>query len=117
LIVDDLVDAAEALARLLRHDQHEVRTCYTGETAVTIASQFHPDLVLLDIGLPDRDGCAVAEQMRQDPACRSATIVAISGFSESHLSGRLAQSGIDRHLVKPVKIDQLQGLLVEFFPR
>jgi CheY-like chemotaxis protein len=117
LIVDDVVDAAEALARLLRHDQHEVRTCYSGDSAVQIASEFHPELVLLDIGLPDRDGYAVAEQLRQDPGCRSATIVAVTGYSESRVTSGLAQAGIDRHLVKPVKIDHLQALLAEFFPR
>ena len=116
LVVDDLVDAAESLARLLRFDKHEVRTSYSGPTALAVAREFKPDAVLLDIGLPELDGYAVAEELRRQPGCRSIAIVAITGHSSAGAESRAAQSGIDRCLTKPIKIDQLQQVLAQFFP-
>lgn len=116
LVVDDLVDAAEALARLLKYDRHEVRTTYSGAAALALAREFQPDVVLLDLGLPGIDGFTVAEQLRREPGCRALAIIAITGLSSSVADARAAESGIDRYLTKPVKIDQLQQVLAEFFP-
>jgi two-component system CheB/CheR fusion protein len=116
LIVDDLVDAAESLARLLRFDKHEVRTSYSGPAALAVAQEFKPDAVLLDIGLPDLDGFTVAEELRRQPGCRGIAIIAITGHSLAIADSRAAQSGIDRYLTKPIRIDQLQQLLAQFFP-
>jgi CheY-like chemotaxis protein len=117
LVVDDLVDAAEALGRLLRYDQHEVRTCYRATEAVALAQEFLPDVVLLDIGLPELDGYAVAQRMRERPSLRAARIIAVTGFSPPGDGDHGSQSGIDRYLLKPVQIGQLQAILAEFFPR
>jgi CheY-like chemotaxis protein len=116
LIVDDLVDAAESLARLLKYDRHEVRTSYSGPAAIDAARDFQPDAVLLDIGLPGLDGFSVAEQLRQLSGCRGIAIIAISGHTHSASDSRAAAAGIDRFLTKPIKIAHLQALLAEFFP-
>src|SRR5262245_65731412 len=67
LVVDDLADAADSLALLLRVFGHEVRTAYNGPAALVAAEQFHPQVVLLDIGLPAQGGYQVAKRLRQMP--------------------------------------------------
>jgi len=116
LVVDDLVDAAEALARLLKYDRHEVRTTYSGAGALAVAREFLPDVVLLDIGLPGLDGFSVAEQLRREPGCGGLAIIAVTGHARADVDTRGAAAGIDRCLTKPIKIDQLQQVLAEFFP-
>jgi two-component system CheB/CheR fusion protein len=116
LVVDDLVDAAESLARLLKYDQHEVRTSYSGSAALAVAREFEPEAVLLDIGLPELDGFTVAEQLRRQAGGRGLAIIAITGHSPPAADSRCAEAGIDRFLTKPIKIDQLKQVLAEFFP-
>jgi CheY-like chemotaxis protein len=116
LIVDDVVDAAESLARLLRFDQHEVRTTYRGSVALNAARELEPDVVLLDLGLPDLDGYTVAERMRSEQSCRSSIIIAITGLTQSHDRDRAAAAGIDHYLLKPVRVEELQATLARFFP-
>jgi CheY-like chemotaxis protein len=116
LIVDDLVDAAESLARLLRFDRHEVRTAYHGSAALAAACELEPDVVLLDLGLPDLDGYSVAEQLRRERACRSSIIIAITGLTQPKNRERATAAGIDHYLIKPVRIEELQSALARFFP-
>jgi integral membrane sensor domain MASE1 len=93
---------------------HEVRTAHDGPSALAAAREHRPELVLLDIGLPaGMDGYKVAQRMRPEPGLESAVIVAVTGFGQEEDRRRAAAAGFDRHLVKPVDMQQLWRLLRE----
>lgn len=117
LVVDDLADAADSLALLLRLLGHEVRTAYTGPAALAAAEQFHPHVVLLDIGLPALDGYQVAKRLRQMPSLQRVCLIAISGYGQQADVEHAYQSGFDRHLLKPVTTEHLTLLLAEISSR
>jgi two-component system CheB/CheR fusion protein len=110
LIVDDNVDAAEALAALLSRWGHETRTVHDGEAGLSAASRFEPDLVLLDLDLPQIDGFAVARELREKYGARM-LIVALSGFSQRHHLERAREVGFDRYITKPVGVPALRAVL------
>jgi two-component system, chemotaxis family, CheB/CheR fusion protein len=109
LVVDDNVDSAETVAELLRLWGHDVCIAHDGEQALQKAREKRPDVVLLDIGLPDMDGYAVAEKLRTEGLV-GRLLVAITGYSELEDRDRIKAAGFDRHLVKPVEPSELQGL-------
>jgi len=111
LVVDNLADAADCLAMLLRLWGYDVQACYGGAEALEIARKYRPQVVLLDIGMPDMDGFEVSRRLRDQAALAGIVIIAISGYgNESERSrGRLA--GFDHHLLKPVEPCLLQELL------
>ena len=102
LVVDDHQDAAATLAALLTSWGHVVRTATDGPSALAIAAEQPPDLVLLDIGLPGDDGYEVARRLRELPGCRTATLVAVTGYGQEEDRRRSRAAGFERHLVKPV---------------
>jgi CheY-like chemotaxis protein len=109
--VDDNKDAADSLAMLLRVDGNDIRTAYDGAEALEVAEVFHPEVVLLDIGLPKLNGYDVARRMRQQPWGHSATLVALTGWGKDE-DRRLSQdAGFNAHLVKPVDLAVLEALL------
>ena len=112
LIVEDNIDAGDSMGMLLRLYGHEVLVARSGPAALEVAAQFHPSLVLLDIGLPGMDGYEVARRMRADPALTGVTLCALTGYTPSE-SDRLRpqQAGFDHHFVKPVGVDTLLALL------
>lgn len=111
LIVDDDVDAAAALASLLRSAGYgEVRVAYTGATALAVAVQFVPTILLVDLDLPDMSGYAVARQLSQHPQLRNLRLIALTANSE-HPGRELArEAGIERYLIKPVGTAALDEL-------
>jgi PAS domain S-box-containing protein len=111
LVVDDHVDTALSLARLLRARKNTVEVAHEGHGALRAAEAFGPDVILLDLGLPGIDGYEVAEQLRASETSRHATIIAISGYGQEEDRRRSADVGIDHHLVKPVSFAQLESLL------
>ncbi|WP_035606144.1 response regulator [Haloferula sp. BvORR071] len=111
LIVDDNRDSAESMALLQELNGHETRVAHNGETAVTIALDFLPDVVLLDIGLPGMDGFEVARQMRQSPALRRSYLIAVTGYGSEGDRKRAFAAGFDEHLVKPANLTVLAKLL------
>jgi signal transduction histidine kinase len=104
LVVDDNRDAAEMLSEVLRQAGHQVSEAYDGLSALVIAARFRPEVVLLDLGLPDLDGFEVARRLRADPPC-AMKIVALTGFGRAEDRRRTAEVGIDLHLVKPVALE------------
>jgi DNA-binding response OmpR family regulator len=108
LIVEDYPDAADTLAVLVELHGHHARVARTGEEAVRLAREFAPDVVLLDIGLPDADGYAVAERL-----CgvleRRPLLVVVTGFTNTQ--GRSRVAGIDYHFLKPADPCVLERLL------
>jgi two-component system CheB/CheR fusion protein len=113
LVVDDAVDVADSLVWLLALDGHDVRVAYDGRSALALAHEFRPEIVLCDIGLPEMDGYAVARAMRADETLRGAFLVAVSGYGRVEDERRSAEAGFDGHLAKPQSIEALDQLLRE----
>jgi two-component system CheB/CheR fusion protein len=111
LIVDDNVDGATTLAEALRRRGHEVRVVHDGASALREVERCVPDLVLLDLGLPDLDGFEVASRLRRLPALRDTKLVAVSGYGQEHHQRRSSEAGFDRHLIKPIDLAQLEAAL------
>jgi CheY-like chemotaxis protein len=111
LVVDDLVDAAATMARLLRLMECEVQTARDGHMALTTAGEFLPDVVLLDLGLPGLDGYEVARRLRSQPATARCLIIAFSGYGHAAARDEALAAGCDHHLLKPAAIEQLLPLL------
>ena len=111
LIVDDNRDAADSLAMLLRTTGNEIRTAYDGLEALQVASEFRPEVVLLDIGLPKIDGHEVAQRLRHEAWGRRVCLIAITGWSDESDRARSRAAGFDHHLVKPLDTAHLAQLL------
>jgi CheY-like chemotaxis protein/two-component sensor histidine kinase len=111
LIVDDNRDAADSLAMLLRAGGNDIRTAYDGLEAVEVASEFRPEVVLLDIGLPKIDGHEVAQRIRREPWGRQMCLIAVTGWSDETDRARSRAVGFDHHLVKPLDTGHLAQLL------
>ncbi|WP_248324063.1 MULTISPECIES: ATP-binding protein [unclassified Caballeronia] len=107
LVVDDNVDAADALTALLELEGHDVRTVYSGEEAIDVLSYYSPDVVLLDLGLPGMNGIDVARRIRATPATTDVTLVAITGWGQPQDRAHTADAGFDFHFTKPVDVVQL----------
>jgi signal transduction histidine kinase len=113
LVVDDNVDNAESLALLLRLGGHEARTAQTGPGAIAAASEFRPEVVLLDIGLPGMDGYEVARRLREGTGGKTLLLVAQTGYGQEDDRCRSRQAGFDAHLVKPIDPGTLLTLLAD----
>jgi CheY-like chemotaxis protein len=111
LVVDDNVDLARGLARLLQIHGHDVRVAYDGPTGLDAARNSQPDVVLLDIGLPGMDGYQLAAHLRKDETVKDATLIAISGYGQEEDLRLAREAGFDHHLVKPIVSDDLIKLL------
>jgi PAS domain S-box-containing protein len=108
LVVEDNTDAADSLSLLLRLYGHEVQLARTGVTTLAIAATFRPDVVLLDIGLPDMDGYQVAKRLRQLPEFKDVMICALTGFTPSEADRqRQQETGFNHYFIKPVKLEKL----------
>jgi CheY-like chemotaxis protein len=95
----------------LKLSGQEVRVAYDGPTALHQAREFHPQLVLLDIGMPGMDGYEVCRRLRQEPVMEKTTVVALTGWGEDEDRRRSHQAGFHHHLVKPVESSALRLLL------
>jgi PAS domain S-box-containing protein len=111
LIVDDNKDAAETMAMYQGLHGHVTRVVHTGPEAVSIAGEFLPEVILLDIGLPGMDGYEVARQIRSMPEMRSVFIVALTGYGTDDDRERSKAAGFDEHLAKPADLNLLKGWL------
>ena len=110
-MVDDNVDAADALSELLRDYGHDVITAHTGRVAVDQAKLHRPDLVLLDISLPEMDGYEVARKLRDEVGLSDAHLIALTGYGEERHRRLAHEAGFDRHVTKPVDSAKLRELL------
>jgi CheY-like chemotaxis protein len=112
LVVDDNQDIAVSLSRLLtRVYGQDVRIAHDGPSALDLADEFQPEIVLLDIGLPGMDGCEVARRLRERPEFSQTVLIALTGWGQEDARKRSEQAGIDHHLVKPVDPDALAELI------
>ena len=113
LIVDDNVDGADALGRLLSVMGQETATEYDGPSALQRAAAFDPDVVLLDLGMPGMDGFEVCRALREKSGAKRPKIVALTGWGRRQDVARTKEAGFDAHLVKPVDRARLSQLLAD----
>jgi PAS domain S-box-containing protein len=111
LVVDDNIDAAESLGKMLRLMGNQVRTAHDGLSALEAAANFIPEVVLLDIGLPGMDGHEVARRLRLLSGLEEAVLVAQTGWGQDEDRRRSREAGFHHHLVKPVSAAALQKVL------
>lgn len=111
LIIDDNVDSATGLSLCLESLGYELRSAHTGKEGVAAARNYQPEVILLDIGLPDIDGCEVARRLREERNLSNTRIVAMTGYSGDADRDRAQRAGFDHYLVKPVELPKLLELL------
>ena len=111
MVVDDNVDAAATLGMLLEHMGHDVNIAHDGERALQAAAAQNPDVVFMDIGLPEMSGYQVARRMRTDLGLTRAYIVALTGYGSTVDQYNSREAGFNMHIVKPIEPDQLRDLL------
>lgn len=112
LVVDDNIDAADSLARLLQLKGHTTDAVYNAHDALARAKLFRPDVVLLDIGLPDINGYEVARQMRIDGSAD--IIIALTGYGKAEDKQQAQEAGFNTHVTKPVRFLDLERILEEY---
>jgi signal transduction histidine kinase/CheY-like chemotaxis protein len=111
LVVEDNPDAAAMMRDFLELAGHEVELASTGTDGVEAARQFHPEVVLCDLGLPGMNGFEVAAQLRRDPATAEVKLIAVTGYGREEDRRRSKEAGFDLHLTKPVDPVQLRKVL------
>jgi signal transduction histidine kinase/CheY-like chemotaxis protein len=114
LVIEDNKDAAESLAMALGLLGHEVAIAFDGATGLAKVAEFHPDVILCDIGLPGgSDGYAIARALRRDPELASVYRVALTGYAQPEDKRRASAAGFDAHFAKPPDLNALERLLKE----
>jgi PAS domain S-box-containing protein len=111
MVVDDNRDSARTLTRLLEVLGHDVRVAHDGVQAIDQAELFRPEVILLDIGLPEMDGLQVTRTLRSRPEFDRTVLVAVTGYGTSEDRQASLQAGFNAHLVKPVDLEALKQLL------
>lgn len=111
LVVDDNVDSAQGMAMLQRVRGHDVRTAFDGPSALALATESAPEVILLDIGLPGMDGFEVARRLRAAPTTATSVLIAMSGYGSEEDRAKAKEAGFDDYLVKPVELERLRALL------
>jgi signal transduction histidine kinase/DNA-binding response OmpR family regulator len=113
LVVDDNEDAAETLAMVLQQSGYHTRTAFDSRSALATVATWTPDVVILDIGLPDISGYDVARELRRDARFASLSLIALTGWGTRDDKQRALDAGFDVHLTKPVDARALKGALVQ----
>ncbi len=111
LIVDDNRDGADALGLLVEALGNQVHVTYGGTQALDVAITFQPDLMLIDLVMPDIDGCDLASQLRRMPAFKETKIVAITGLKDEKHRILAMKAGCDLVLIKPAALTEIKAVL------
>jgi PAS domain S-box-containing protein len=111
LVVDDNVDAANSIAKILRLFGHDVRCVYDGPSALSEAQTYQPEVFVLDIGLPGMDGYQLAKRLRANDAFKRAPLIAVTGYGQDDDRARSREAGFNYHLTKPVDPEVLHDIL------
>jgi PAS domain S-box-containing protein len=117
LVVDDNIDSADSITSLLEASGHDVKVAYSAEKALEMAAEYQPEIMLLDIGLPEMDGYEVAKRLRQNPQLKDLRLIALTGYGQDSDRKRSRESGFDAHVVKPVDWRTLSELLASLMKR
>lgn len=110
LVVDDNADVADTLAQWLKLGGHSVETAYTGADAIKSAAEFEPEIVLLDISLPDFNGFEVAKRLRELPNLKKFFVVAVTGYGHESAKKTYLERGFDEHFIKPMGVGKLRSI-------
>jgi signal transduction histidine kinase/CheY-like chemotaxis protein len=116
LVIDDNVDAAESLVMLLEIVGYTPKAAYDGLTGLKLAEEFKPEVILLDIGLPDINGYEVAKIIRQESWGKNLFLIAATGWGQNKDKELAMNSGFDKHLTKPIDFQQLNSLIQAISP-
>ncbi len=111
LIVDDNVDAARTLHALVREFGHEVEVAHDASSALAVAREHRPEVVLLDLSMPGMDGVELARALRSQPGFEDVRFAAVTGLSQEADRRRTREAGFDAHLVKPLSPEDLRRVL------
>lgn len=111
LVVEDNLDSVHSMAMLIRMMGHEVQFSINGFAAIEIARSFRPDVILLDIGLPDVKGDDIARQLKWEPGLENTRIIAITGLPLHDVRQRALDAGCEALHAKPLDPAVLEGLL------
>jgi PAS domain S-box-containing protein len=111
LVVDDNRDSADTTTAILRLLGNEVESAYSGSAAVEVGGFFQPNVVLLDLAMPDMDGFETLRRLRAAPGAQNVFAIAMTGYGTQEDKRRTLQAGFDAHLTKPVELDALVSLL------
>jgi two-component system CheB/CheR fusion protein len=116
LIVEDNTDSREMLCAMLRHAGLECHDAADGVTAFRLIDEVSPDIVILDVGLPEMDGLEVARRIRANPRHAGVRLIALTGYGQTSDRQATREAGFDYHMVKPVQPDELLALLAQIRP-
>jgi CheY-like chemotaxis protein len=111
LLVEDNTDGVQTMVTLLREIGHKVVFALNGKDALDLARRMHPDVILLDLGLPGMNGFEVCERIKADPVLKAARVIAITAYGGEEYRARSKAVGCEMHLVKPVSAGELEELL------
>jgi CheY-like chemotaxis protein/uncharacterized protein YbcI len=111
LVVDDNRDGADALGLLIEELGNQVHVTYGGTQALDVATVFRPDLMLVDLVMPEMDGCGLVIRLRQIPAFAQTKIVAITGQKDQEHKSLAMKVGFDTVLFKPVSLIEIKTVL------
>jgi CheY-like chemotaxis protein len=112
LIIDDNVDAASLLSMVVSAYGHHAEVANSGRAGLLIAQAFHPDIVFLDIGMPEMSGYDVAVALRRLPTMEHVYIAAVTGWNDASTRAQVISAGFDLHLTKPAAVDSILDVLV-----
>jgi two-component system CheB/CheR fusion protein len=116
MVVEDNADSREALCALLEAAGYDCRSAGSGTAALALVSDFTPEVVILDLGLPEVDGFEIARRIRADARHAGARLVALTGYGQAADRTASLQAGFDEHVVKPVQPDRLLQILARLGP-
>jgi CheY-like chemotaxis protein len=112
LVIDDNADAALTLSMLLKLKGYDVQSRHSGREGIQAAEAWRPGVIVCDISMPEMDGYQTARLIREQPWGSAVYLVALTGYSQAEDKERALEAGFDAHLVKPVDLEALLGLLM-----
>jgi CheY-like chemotaxis protein len=114
LVVDDMTDNLILISLALQNNGHRVLTAQSGEQALKVASIAKPDLILMDIAMPDVDGLAATRRLRKIPELRHTPVIALTAFETQGFRQAAYEAGFDGYLTKPIDFEKLNNLITVF---
>jgi CheY-like chemotaxis protein len=111
LVVDDNDDAAESLAELLTLNGHDARFVEDAKAALDLLGQFKPEVMLIDLALPEIDGFELARRIRAQQDGANPRLIALTGFGQKDIRDKATAAGFDQFLVKPVTYEKIAAFL------